>query len=118
MSSFFMTDAQALVRSSPSMQLHQLLDWQAIDRQRKGLYKRELSGAGGPEPYLPLGMFRLMPLASGMACPMPSCNTRCAYAWTSWSSRALNPVQTIRPTPTLSAVSGIAWSSPSWIRNC
>jgi IS5 family transposase len=60
MDSFFLMDARALVQSSPSMKLHELLNWQAIAAQLKGLYQREISGAGGPEPYCPLGMFKLM----------------------------------------------------------
>lgn len=49
-----------MVQSSPIWQLHQLLDWQAIDNQLVGLYKREQTHAGGPEPYHPLSMFKLM----------------------------------------------------------
>ena len=60
MDSFFLMGARALVSESPSMKLHQLLDWAAIAGQLKGLYQREASGAGGPEPYSPLGMFKLM----------------------------------------------------------
>lgn len=60
MDSFFLMGARPLVTESPSMKLHQLLDWAAIAGQLKGLYQREASGAGGPEPYSPLGMFKLM----------------------------------------------------------
>ncbi len=60
MDSFFLMGARPLVEGSPSMKLHELLDWGAIAAQLKGLYQRELSGAGGPEPYSPLGMFKLM----------------------------------------------------------
>jgi IS5 family transposase len=60
MSSFFMIEAAPLVRDSQTMKLHQLLDWAEIDRQLVGLYRREASNAGGPEPYAPLGMFKLM----------------------------------------------------------
>ena len=60
MDSFFLMGARPLVESSPSMKLHELLDWGAIAAQLKGLYQREISGAGGPEPYSPLGMFKLM----------------------------------------------------------
>ena len=60
MDSFFLMGARPLVEGSPSMKLHELLDWGAIAAQLKGLYQRETSGAGGPEPYAPLGMFKLM----------------------------------------------------------
>ena len=60
MDSFFLTGARPLVEGSPSMRLHELLDWHAIAAQLTGLYLRELSGADGPEPYSPLGMFKLM----------------------------------------------------------
>lgn len=60
MSSFFMTDAQALVQDCPYMELHRLLNWREIQAQLAGLYKRDASGAGGPEPYDRLGMFKLM----------------------------------------------------------
>ena len=60
MDSFFLMGARPLVESSPSMKLHELLDWSAIRSQLMGLYQREITGAGGPEPYSPLGMFKLM----------------------------------------------------------
>ena len=60
MDSFFLMGARPLVESSPSMKLHELLDWGAIRSQLTGLYQREVTGAGGPEPYSPLGMFKLV----------------------------------------------------------
>ena len=42
------------------MKLHELLDWVEIAHKLKGLYKREVSQGGGPEPYAPLSMFKLM----------------------------------------------------------
>ena len=48
MDSFFLMGARPLVEGSPSMRLHELLDWVAIAGQFKGLYQREISGAGGP----------------------------------------------------------------------
>ena len=42
------------------MKLHDLIDWSAIESKLVGLYKREKSGAGGPEPYSPLSMFKLV----------------------------------------------------------
>ena len=62
MDSFFLMGARPLVQDSPSMKLHELLDWHSIAGHLKGLYKREKSGAGGPEPYNRLGMFKLRPL--------------------------------------------------------
>lgn len=60
MPSFFMTEALPLVSDSQTMKLDKLLDWAEIDRQLVGLYRREASNAGGPQPYAPLGMFKLM----------------------------------------------------------
>lgn len=60
MPSFFMIEAQPLAKDSQTMKLHQLLNWVEIERQMVGLYRREFSNAGGPEPYAPLGMFKLM----------------------------------------------------------
>ena len=60
MDSFFLMGARPLVEGSPNMRLHELLDWGAIAAQLKGVYQREISGAGGPEPYSPLGMFKLV----------------------------------------------------------
>lgn len=60
MPSFFLMGAQELAKDSLSMKLHALLDWAEIASKLKGLYQREASGAGGPEPYSPLGMFKLM----------------------------------------------------------
>ena len=60
MDSLFLMGAKPLVQDSPSMKLHELLDWHSIAGHLKGLYQREKSGAGGPEPYNRLGMFKLM----------------------------------------------------------
>ena len=66
MDSFFLMGARPLVEFSPSMKLHELLDWSAIAGQLTGLYQREISGAGGPQPYSPLGMFKLMLLGQSL----------------------------------------------------
>lgn len=58
--SFFMQGIMPLVQASPIWKLHQLLDWQTIERSLVGLYQRESSQAGGPIPYSPLSMFKLM----------------------------------------------------------
>jgi len=60
MNSFFLMGAKPLVQGSPTMKLHELLDWADIAHKRKGLCKRETSKGGGPEPYAPLSMFKLM----------------------------------------------------------
>ncbi|MEZ5726778.1 MAG: IS5 family transposase [Burkholderiaceae bacterium] len=60
MSSFFLSGALEQVRSSPTMKLHALIDWAAIDSKLVGLYKRESTHGGGPIPYAPLSMFKLM----------------------------------------------------------
>ena len=53
MSSFFLAGALEQVKSSPTMKLHELIDWRAIDAKLVGLYKREASKGGGPIPYAP-----------------------------------------------------------------
>lgn len=52
--------ARALLPASPCVKLHELLGWMAIAGQLKRLHQREISSAGGPEPYAPLGVFKLM----------------------------------------------------------
>ena len=39
MDSFFLMGARPLVEGSPSMKLHELLDWSAIAGKLKGLYQ-------------------------------------------------------------------------------
>ena len=58
--SFFLMGAKPLVEDSPTWKPHQLIDWEAVSRKLKGLYRREESHGGGPEPYAPLSMFKLM----------------------------------------------------------
>ncbi|MFN3860216.1 MAG: hypothetical protein ACK4R2_01950 [Roseateles sp.] len=41
MDSFFLMGAKPLVQDSPTMKLHELLDWDEIAHKLKGLYKRE-----------------------------------------------------------------------------
>ena len=60
MSSFFLAGALEQVKSSPTMKLHELIDWRAIDAKLVGLYKRESTNGGGPIPYPALSMFKLM----------------------------------------------------------
>jgi hypothetical protein len=55
-----MTDARRLAKDAPSMKLHELIDWDNIAHKLKGLYKREASNGGGPQPCEPLSMFKLM----------------------------------------------------------
>ncbi|WP_235587583.1 IS5 family transposase [Tepidimonas taiwanensis] len=58
--SFFLLGARPLIEDTPPYRLHQLIDWAVIGAQLKGLYRRELTRGGGPEPYAPLSMFKLM----------------------------------------------------------
>lgn len=60
MDSLLLMGARTLVQDSPTMRLHELIDWVDIAHKLKGLYKREASHGGGPEPYSPLAMFKLM----------------------------------------------------------
>lgn len=60
MDSFFLMGVMPLVQDSPTMKLHELLDWEEISHKLKGLYKPEASHAGGPEPYAPLAVFKLI----------------------------------------------------------
>ncbi|KQV89385.1 hypothetical protein [Pelomonas sp. Root1237] len=48
MDSFFLMGAKPLVQDSPTMKLHELLDWDEIAHKLKGLYKA--THGGGPEP--------------------------------------------------------------------
>ena len=60
MTSFFLAGALEQVNSSPTMKLHDLIDWLAIDAKLVGLYRRQNSHAGSPEPCPPLSRFKLM----------------------------------------------------------
>ena len=60
MASFFLLGALPMVKDAPTMKLHEVLDWDDIARKLKGLYRREITHGGGPEPYVPLSMFKLM----------------------------------------------------------
>ena len=60
MTSFFLAGALPQVQDSPTMRLHRLIDWVRIEGKLVGLYKREQTRGGGPEPYSPLGMFKLV----------------------------------------------------------
>ncbi|MEZ5729752.1 MAG: IS5 family transposase [Burkholderiaceae bacterium] len=55
-----MAGAVERVKSAPTMKLHALIDWAAIDAKLVGLYKREAARGGGPIPYASLSMFKLM----------------------------------------------------------
>jgi IS5 family transposase len=60
MPSFFLMGAIPQVQDTPTMKLHALLDWNEIGHKLKGLYRREFTHGGGPEPYDPLAMFKAM----------------------------------------------------------
>lgn len=42
------------------MKLHELLDWVVVAHKLTGLYKCDTSKGGGPEPYAPQAMFKLV----------------------------------------------------------
>ena len=52
--------AQRVRRDSTLMKVHALIDWEALRFQFKGLYKREMSRAGGQEPFDALLMFKAL----------------------------------------------------------
>lgn len=58
--SFFLMGAKPLIEDFPTWKLHQLIDCEAVSHKLKGLYRREETHVGGPEPYAPLSMFKLM----------------------------------------------------------
>jgi IS5 family transposase len=58
--SFFMLGALPQVKNTTVVRLNDLIDWHSIERKLIGLYKREISKAGGQEPYRPIGMFKLV----------------------------------------------------------
>ena len=59
MPSFFLLGALPMVKDAPTMRLHEVLNWDDIAHKLKGLYRREITHGGGPEPYAPLSMFKL-----------------------------------------------------------
>jgi IS5 family transposase len=58
MNSFFMIGARQAVEDEPVATLDDVLDWRRIERQLVGLYQREVTNGGGPEPYPALAMFK------------------------------------------------------------
>lgn len=72
--SFFPMCAKPLVEDSPTWKLHQPIDWEAISRKLKGLYRREQTHGCGPEPNAPLPMFNSCWWASCTVCPLRSWN--------------------------------------------
>lgn len=57
--SFFLMGAKPLVEDTPTWKLHQLIDWEAVFRKLKGLYRREESHGCGPEPAAAQVLLRL-----------------------------------------------------------
>ena len=49
-----------LRRESQLMKVEKLLDWESFRYLFKGLYKRDMSGAGGQEPFDSVLMFKAM----------------------------------------------------------
>lgn len=100
MDSFFLMGARPLVEFSPSMKLHELLDWSAIAGQLTGLYASARSAA----PVVPSLIRRWACSSSccwvsGTVCPIPNWSRPCACAWTSWSSLVSNPRPVSCPMP-------------------
>lgn len=62
-----------------------------IAHELKGLYKREATHGGRPEPCTPLTMFKLMLLASGVFRRKRHWSTRRRCASTSWCSTGVEP---------------------------
>lgn len=60
MTSFFLAGAEQQLAQHPLIKMKALLDWGEVRAALKGIYQRERSGAGGPEPYDPVSMFQLM----------------------------------------------------------
>lgn len=58
------------------MRLHDLIDWPEIEDKLKGLYKREVTRGGGPEPYAALSLFKLMLLGQCTTCQTRNWNRR------------------------------------------
>lgn len=58
MTSFFLAGAEQQPREHPLIKMKAVLDWEQIRAALKGIYQREHSGAGGPEPYDPVSMFQ------------------------------------------------------------
>jgi len=58
--SFFLMGAKPLVEDSPTWKLHELIDWEAVSHKLKGLYRRDKTHGGSPEPHAPLSVFKLM----------------------------------------------------------
>jgi len=58
--SFFLAGAEQQLRDHPLIKMNRLLDWEPIRSMLHGIHKRDLSGAGGREPYDVVSMFKLM----------------------------------------------------------
>ena len=118
MDSFFLMGARPLVESSPRMKLHELLDWGSIQGQLKGVYLREITGAGGPEPYSPLGMFKLMLLRQWHGLSDAQLEQTLRVRLDFWSSLASSPrrASCLRPAPF--AASATAWLRLNSTRSC
>jgi IS5 family transposase len=60
MTSFFLAGAEHQLRDHPLIKMKGLMDWEAIRALLHGIYRRDESKAGGPEPYDSVSMFKLM----------------------------------------------------------
>lgn len=60
MTSFFLAGAEQQLRDHPLIKMKGLIDWESIRTSLRGIYRRDESNGGGPEPYDSIMMFRLM----------------------------------------------------------
>lgn len=60
MTSFFLAGAEHQLRDYPLIKMKGLIDWESIRSLLRGIYRRDQSNGGGPEPYDSVLMFRLM----------------------------------------------------------
>ena len=116
MDSFFLMGAKPLVQDSPTMKLHELLDWAEIAHKLKGLYKREATHGGGPEPYSPLAMFKLMLLGQWHGLSDTQLEHALKVRLDFMVFAGFEPGVAASRTPRRSAAFATGWSGPSWTK--
>jgi len=114
--SFFLMGAKSLVVDSPIWKLHQLIDWDAVSRKLKGLYRPEDSHGGGSEPYAPLSLLKFMRLGQwhGLSDVQLEQALKVRIDFMVIPGSSLPPVNF--PTPAPSADSATDWWSPNWTK--
>lgn len=58
--SFFLMGAEERLQNNQLMSLHRLIDWQRIDHLLNRIHKRDWTRGGGPTPYPPVQMFKIL----------------------------------------------------------